>query len=336
VGVDVSEGAGWQARRWWRRPWVWGVGLSLVLGIASTLLDQDRTAVQVALVAVLAGTAVGLLVDQYVRFDDIREDLRSANTAGNDKILDALARANPIIRATHNCQVFAAGLADDWKRIEESRGHFHKKIFDELQKEFADKVHDLAEGRVDIDAESFYSFRRQPMEQFKEMYMVHARELTYWDTTPGRRYLNRQREAISAGRLMVERIFVVSGTDLDVARPIIERHLNAGITVSIVIREEVVGADRSHLVDLGVITDDNRRKILVRPRADADPDSAPTRQLEMISDKPGDIAVAESSIAVLQHNYAQAIADVYGTDSDRAVRLHVARLPDEDPGRRIG
>lgn len=335
----MNQGTRSEARRWWRRPWVWGVGLSLLLGLASALLDQDSTAVQLALVAVLAGTAVGLLVDHYVRFDDIREDLRAAHVSGNAEILGALARANPIMRATHSCQVFAAGIAADWKRIEESKGRFHKTIFVELQQEFAEKVHDLAEGRLDIDADCSYSFRRQPLEQFQEMRMVHAQELSYWDSTPGRRYLDRQREAISAGRLVVERIFVLSGADLDRARPIIERHLNAGIKVSVVVREEVVGADRSHQVDHGVIIDDDRRKIVVRPRADAGGDGdPPARQLETISDRPGDIAAAESSIAVLRNNYAQEVAEVYpdGADADRPARLRVARSPDEDPGRRVG
>jgi hypothetical protein len=321
--MNQRGGSGPGTRRWWRRPWVWGVGLSLLLGLASVLLDQNNTALQVALVAVLAGTAVGLLVDQYVRFDDIREDVRSASTSGTAEILGALARANPIMRATHNCQVFAAGLAADWKRIEETKGQFYREILEALQHEFADKVHDLAEGRIDIDADCAYSFRRQPLEQFRTMCMVHAKDLTYWNTTPGTRYLAHQRAAIAAGELTVERIFVISKADLETARPIIERHLDAQIKVSIVQREEVVGHDRSHLIDQGVIIDDDGRKILIRPKVDADSDR---EQLETVSDKPGDVATAESSIAILRTNYAHDVSVIY---PDRPV-LHVARPPDDD------
>jgi hypothetical protein len=320
---------------------VWGVGLSLILGLASTLLDQNNMAVQVALVAMLAGTAVALLVDQYVRFDDIREDVRASGAAGNAQILAALARVNPIMQAPEACQVFAAGLVDDWQRIEHQRGKLYQQIFEALQHEFVGKVHDLAEGRIDIDADCSYSFHRQPLAQFRSMRMVHSRTLDYWDTAPGRRYLHHQQEAISAGELIVERIFVLDRADLETAAPIVKRHLDAQIQVGIVVRDEVIPSHRMHLLDQGVITDDDGRKILVRPIMDNENGGQESYiQMETLSDKPRDIATAESSIDVLSSNYAREVSEIYpaGFDVQAPVRLRVAPQPavTDDHDRRVG
>jgi hypothetical protein len=289
------------------------VGLSLVLGVASTFLDEKDAALQVALVAALAATAVALLIDQYVRFDDVRDGLRSAYTSGNADILRAMKMANPIMRATHSYQELAAGLVDDWRRVEQTKNKLHAQVFEAARREFAKKLHDLAEGRVEIDAESPYGFRRQPMEQFRSMHMVQIRGLAYWDTQPGKKYLDLQSRAIRAGELAVERIFVLDNGDLEAARPVVERHAVAGIAVRIVIRDDVVKDDLRHLVEQGLIIDDNDHKIVIRPVAGGGA-GASRFPRELISDQLDDVATAVESISVLRNDYAEDLAAIYPDD----------------------
>jgi hypothetical protein len=107
-----------------------------------------------------------------------------------------------------------------------------------------------------------------------------------------------------------------------------------------VVREEVVANHRGHMIDLGMVTDDGGRKILVRPIADGESDGGEAYvHVERLSDTPRDIATAESSIAVMR-NYAHDVSDVYpqGIDADAPVRLRVARSPQpaDDHDRRVG
>ncbi|MGH3780024.1 MAG: hypothetical protein ACRDRO_05150 [Pseudonocardiaceae bacterium] len=155
-------------------------------------------------------------------------------------------------------------LAADWSTIEDQNHQFFREILDAYHREAAQFFSDLADGEEKINSDKFYSFHSLPLDRICELCMIHVDDLGYWSSPGGRKYLARQAEQIKAGKLVVQRIFVLDDALTDPARDVIAAHVRAGIMTKITVRGDVPRDARRHIVDQGVVTDANGEKMLAR------------------------------------------------------------------------
>jgi hypothetical protein len=294
-----------------RSPVTWGLLVSLVLAFVPAL-DQSNDDFQTGVILGLCGIAVTILVDQQLRISALRRQMADGTDRAVRQIRATVQQTLPLLQSSEDFRRFASQVCDNWQRVDAKESPFLHQILQDRVREFLGDVKSLGSGAIEIEATKPYSFRSASLTEFSAMLMVHSDDLGYWTTTRGRRYLNRQRQAIAAGELTVERIFVLEDEEIDEAESIISEQCAAGISVLIVRTDELTsGERREHDIDHGVVTDHRGTKMLMRPIPDMKhAGGILSARLERLSYLPGEIQKAERSIAFLRH-HAVPVSQVY-------------------------
>jgi hypothetical protein len=306
------------SRPWWKRAWAWGFIATIVLAIVPPLFDSEIKW-QVSMVVVLIGWVLTSAIEQYIELDAAQQRLggRLEQVCETSKevqrrfgvLVDSMVLLTPVAKASEQCQAFVAQLATDWSTIEARNHHFFREILDAFHREFAQHLSDLADDEAMIDADKPYSFHALPLDRICELRMVHVGDLQYWSSPAGRKYLARQAANIKAGKLNVQRIFVLDDFMADSARSVITAHAQAGINVKIALRENVPHQARQHFVDQGLVTDANGEKMVVRPVPNSRGEQSAGQ--ESLSYRQDQVASTEYSFITLWEDYSDEAEDVY-------------------------
>lgn len=294
-----------------RSPITWGVALSLVLSFVPAL-NQSSDDFQFGVIIGLSGLAVTILVDQQLRLNALRRQMVAGTERAVREIRASVTATLPLLQASPDFRSFAGQVSENWQKIDGKRSPFLHRILQDRVREFLGDVTSLGSGAIEIEATKPYSFRSASLTEFAAMLMVHSDDLAYWMEVRGQRYLRRQRDAIAAGELIVERIFVLEDEEIEDAEPIIAEQCAAGISVKVVRTDELTpGERREHDIDQGVITDRHGTKMLMRPIPELRRSGGlMSARLERLSYLPGEIQKAERSIAFLRH-HAVPVNQVY-------------------------
>jgi hypothetical protein len=294
-----------------RSPITWGLFVSVALAFIPSL-DQSNPDFQTGIIIGLSGIAVTIMVDQQIRLAALRRAMLERTDLAVRQVRATVQETIPLLQSNEDARRFVGTVCQNWQKIDEKRSPFLHRILTDRVGEFLSDITSLGSGAIDIEATRPFSFRSANLDEFSAMLMVHSDDLGFWMTVRGRRYLNRQREAIGAGELTVERIFVLEDEEIDDGEPIIAEQCAAGIKVLIVRTDELTpGERREHDVDQGVVTDRHGTKMLMRPIPEVRrPGGIMSARLERLSYLPGEIQKAERSIAFLRH-HAVPVTTVY-------------------------
>lgn len=247
-------------RPWWRRTWPWGIAASLLFGLIPLLTASHGVAILLAFLVVLTGTTITLLIEPLVRFDDLLENISGT--------VSALGSSVASLDVPPSLQQFVREVAADWQVIESTGAEYLQGMLRTSSQETAARIHALAQGKIEMGITDRDNFRSAPLTMFQSLNGVHAVRLTYWNGPHGRQYLQRQRTAIQAGTLTVQRIMTVTAEDIakaDVQRAV-RRQLDAGVQVYIVDKSEVpVPLLRYAEKDFTIATDKHGVQMLVKP-----------------------------------------------------------------------
>lgn len=141
------------------------------------------------------------------------------------------------------------------------------------------------------------------MLDFAQIRSVDAKLTSFWTSARGRHYLNSQKTAIAAKNLDVRRVFLLSRAEVKDATEVIRSNVQAGVQVSIVIREDIAGdPDLPDIEDMSLVTDRSGFTGVLMPGAPGGPDifTAEERQ----------VAHAEDILDFLVP-YSRAVDDIY-------------------------
>ncbi|HET9255002.1 MAG TPA: hypothetical protein VFO16_07335 [Pseudonocardiaceae bacterium] len=315
-------------RPWWKRAWAWGAIAAIVLAVVPPMVDSDIK-LQVSIVVVLVGWVITAAVEQYLQIDAAQQMLGGQVRRLGEKVeetrlqvdalTDAMVRLVPVANASPQCQAFVAEVAGHWSAIEDQDHQFFRRIMDAYHREVAQFMSDLADGEAKIATGKFYSFHSLPLDQIRELSMVHVNGLAYWSSQPGRKYLARQAEQIKTGKLTVRRIFVLDDLMAEPAREIITAQARAGINVRIAKRGNLPPEARRHVIDQGVVTDTNGEKMLVQSVPQAEDEQLPSR--EWLFYRQDQVADAEYSFTTLWEDHGDEIKNIYPELADLDVSL---------------
>jgi hypothetical protein len=294
-----------------RSPIAWGLLVSVLLAFIPSF-DQSNVDFQTGVIIGLSGIAVTIMVDQQLRIGALRREMLNRTDLAVRQVQTTVQQTIPLLQSNEDARRFVSQVCENWQKIDQKRSPFLHQILTDRVREFLADMHSLGSGAIEIEATRPYSFRSANLDEFSAMLMVHSDDLTFWEGVRGKRYLHRQRAAIQAGELTVERIFVLEDDEIDQAEAIIAEQCAAGIKVRIVRTDELTpGERREHDVDQGVVTDRRGAKMLMRPIPELKRSSGlMSARLERLSYLPGEIQRAERSINFLRH-HAQPVSVVY-------------------------
>jgi hypothetical protein len=291
---------------WWRRKLVWGVSVSVLLGGFSLLVEGVDADLKTAAVITLLGIATTLVIE--VRFQseesavELRADVRRLHRT-QEVFESHIDRFTDYVGAPESCRAFLADISADWRRIDERSSVFLDWLRQDAEREFRARLHELSAGRGTVDRRSRHHFRTHPLIDFARIRSVDATLTNYWNTGSGRRYLDSQRSGIAAGNLEVTRVFVLSRDRLAAAREIVRRHVQAGVRVTIVVREDLhADPDLPEFEDMSLVTDHSGVTGVLVPGSAQEPELFTTEERQ--------VAHAEEVVEFLAQ-YANGIDAVY-------------------------
>lgn len=292
---------------WWRRRLIWGVVLSIVLGAVSLLVDRVDTNLKMAALITLLGIALTVMIELRFRGEESAEELRREVTSLHEaqQAFDQhIDKFTVYASAPAACQRLLSDIAGDWRQIDEHSSVFLNWLRHDAEQEFRARLRELAAGHGTVDRHSRHYFRTHPLIDFAQIRSVDVKVTNYWNTGSGRRYLESQRTGITEHGLTVSRVFVLHRDRLAGARDTIRRHVEAGVAVSIVIREEVeLDPEVPPLEDMSLVTDRSGVTGVLMPRSVNEP--------EMFTAEERRVAHAEEVMELLAQ-YARPVAEVYG------------------------
>ena len=291
---------------WWRRKLVWGVLVSVALGGFSLLVEGVAADLKTAAVITLLGIATTLVVELRFQSEEsavgLRADVRRLHEA--QQAFEAhIDRFTDYVDAPGTCRAFLADISGDWRRIDERSSVFLDWLRQDAEREFRARLHELAAGRGTVDRHSRHHFRTHPLIDFARIRSVDATFTNYWNTGSGRHYLESQRSGIAAGNLEVTRVFVLRRDSIANAREIVRRHVQAGVAVTIVVREDIeADPDLPEFEDFSLVTDRSGVTGVLMPRSAQEPEIFTTEERQ--------VTHAEEVVEFLAQ-YANDIDDVY-------------------------
>lgn len=291
---------------WWRRKLSWGVFVSVLLGALSLLFEGVNADLKTAAVITLLGIATTLVVELRFQSEESSDELRTAlrglheTQRAFDRHMD---RFTDYVAAPGSCREFLSGIAEDWRRVDERSSVFLDWLRQDAERDFRARLHELAEGRGTVDRRSRHYFRSHPLIDFSRIRSVDATLTNYWNSGSGRSYLESQRSGIASGSLEVSRVFVVPRNRLADAREIIRSHVQAGVAVTIVVRDELAAdPDLPEFEDMSLVTDRSGVTGVLMPRSAQEPEIFTTEERQ--------VAHAEEVVEFLAQ-YARGIDDIY-------------------------
>lgn len=294
------------AAPWWRKKLVLGVLVSVALGGFSLLIEGVDADLKTAAVITLLGIATTLVVELRLQSEESAVELRTEleRLHETQHSFDAhLDRFTDYIGAPGSCRAFLADITEDWRRIDDRSSVFLDWLRQDAEREFRARLHELAAGRGTVDRRSRHHFRTHPLIDFASIRSVDATLTNYWNTGSGRSYLESQRSGIAAGNLEVTRVFVLPKARLATARDIVRRHVQAGVRVTIVVREDLeADPDLPEFEDMSLVTDRSGVTGVLMPRSAHEPEIFTTEERV--------VAHAEEVVEFLAQ-YANGIDDIY-------------------------
>lgn len=285
---------------------MWGVLVSVALGGFSLLIEGVDADLKIAAVITLLGIATTLVVELRFQSEEsaveLHADVRQLHET--QQAFDAhLDRFTDYVGAPGSCREFLADIAGDWRRIDERSSVFLDWLRQDAEREFRARLHELASGRGTVDRHSRHYFRTHPLIDFARIRSVDATLTNYWNTGSGRKYLESQRSGIAAGNLEVSRVFVLPKARLAAARDIVRRHVQAGVRVTIAVREDVeADPDVPAFEDMSLVTDRSGVTGVLMPRSAQEPEIFTTEERQ--------VAHAEEVVEFLAQ-YANDIDAIY-------------------------
>lgn len=257
---EISASGDLPRRPWWRRTWPWGIAASLLLCIVPLFAASNSLKLLLAFLVMLAGITITLLIEPLVRIDDLVENIAGAVTSLKGTVAS--------LDVPPSLQQFVQEVAGDWRAIESTGAEYLQGLLRVYREESAARIRSLAQGKIEVGITDRNNFRSAPLTMFSSLNGVHAINLGYWNTPHGRQYLERQRAAITAGTLTVQRIMAVTRQDIassNVQRGV-RRQLDAGVQVSVVeISEVPAPLLRFTAEDFTIATDRHGTQMLVKP-----------------------------------------------------------------------
>ena len=287
---------------WWRRKLVWGVLVSVLLGGFSLAVEGVGADLKTAALIALVGITTTLVVELRFQSEESAAELRSAvrRLSSFDRHLD---RFTEYVAAPESCRAFLAEVTEDWHRIDDRSSVFLDWLRQDAEREFRARLRELAAGHGTVDKRSRHHFRTHPLIDFARIRSVDATLTGYWNTGSGKRYLESQRTGIASHGLVVTRVFVLPRARLVAAREIVRRHVQAGVAVSIVVREEMAtDPDLPEFEDMSLVTDRSGFTGVLMPRSASEP--------EIFTAEERQVAHAEEVVEFLAQ-YAHGVDDVY-------------------------
>lgn len=251
---------------WRTRQLIWGVLISLGLAVLSMVVERGGDALRLAAMVALVGIGLVISIELRLRIEDIAAS-QAANAARQDtgtaEIAEAQAQFHEQLRylgtysdAPTSCRDFMSKIVEDWRRMEHRGSVILSWSREDAEDEFRARLSELALGRAPVDIQSRHNFRSHPLQDFAQIRSLNVAATDYWNTPRGRRYLENQRTGIGNGHLRVSRIFVVGKDELESAADIVRRSVDAGVQVSVVLREEIASDPGiPNLRDLSLVTD---------------------------------------------------------------------------------
>ncbi|MCI0690065.1 MAG: hypothetical protein L0Y54_22940 [Sporichthyaceae bacterium] len=305
------------------------IAIALALAILPPWISPDAVNVQMGLLLGLLGLCAGLLVEQYLRYEDLADAVRSSaeegSRIGSSEIAGELSKLTPLVGVPDACWELIEAVARDWKRIDRHGDvPFFREIRGGFADEFIDRMDKLAAGAITVGIGSPATFRASSLAGLLTYRTVTIGSLDFWTKEFAHDYLQAQRRAIADG-LVIDRIFVFFESELATAREVVVAHAKIGVRVSVVIRDLVKRRDLGHLIERGLAEYSGGIKMLVQLEASAGGDDVDNERLSIA---PADIARAEESLRVLRH-YASKIEKIYGNEI--LLEIHP---PDGPPGPR--
>lgn len=296
---------------WWKRQLIWGVLISIALGVLSILVDRGGDALRFAVVVMLVGVAVTVGIEMLFRLDNLAS-ARAVSAARQEAAATELAKRQAELQrqlrefgayaeAPQNCRDFFLRIVDDWKLIEQRRSVILEWARDDAVRDFHARISELALGRTPVD--SRHNFRSHPLQDFAEIRSVNTKTTDYWRSARGRRYLEHQRTGITGGDLVVSRIFVLGKDEIEPVEEVVRANVAAGIKVSVVLREEIAAdPEVPPLRDLSLVTDHSGVAGVFTPGVPGEPEIFTTNQR--------DVRGAEDVLAALEP-YLRGIDEIY-------------------------
>lgn len=283
------------SRGWWRSPVPWGVAASILVAFIPFILNPHDTTLILAILVGMTGIVLTLLIDPLLRLHNLEERAVSAVTN--------LLTAFEMLDVPPSLLRFTKELVRDWQLLETDAGEYRQTLLHAYAEEAKSRIHSIAQGKQERGSGDPNNFRAAPLEVFRSLKALTSENFDYWDQPHGIEYLDRQRIAIATSGLEVERIFVLEHADAvqGELKALISRQLQVGVTVRIIIRDEVLFSLRRYTRndDFALVTDARRDKMLFKPL---------NSERESISFSPDDIAEYEHAYEELRR-YSRDIRD---------------------------
>jgi hypothetical protein len=262
-------------RRWWRSPIPWGVAASILVAFVPFLLNRHDTTLLLAILIALTGIVVTLLIDPLIGLHNLEE--RALLTLRN------LLTALEMLDVPPSLLRFTKDLVHDWQSLETDAGEYRQTLLRAYAEEAKSRIHSIAQGKQERGSADPNNFRAAPLDIFRSLKALTSTNFEYWNQPHGLEYLERQRTAIATSGLEVERIFVLDDDVIsDELKSLISRQLQIGITVRIIIRDDILHSLRRYAEhDFALAADNRKDKMLFKPF---------TTERESISFSPDDIA----------------------------------------------
>lgn len=275
---------------WWKRQLTWGVLISISLGVLSIVVDRGGDALRFAVVVTLVGIAVTIGMEMLFRLEDIASAHAASAArldAGGTELAKRQAQLHRQLQefgayaeAPQQCREFFTRIVDDWRRIEQRGSVILDWSREDAARDFRARLSELALGRTPMDSK--HNFRSHPLQDFAEIRSLNAATTDYWRSARGRRYLEHQRTGISNGNLVVSRIFVLGRDEIEAISEIVRANVDAGIRVSIVLREEIAAdPEIPSLRDLSLVTDHSGVAGVFTPGVPGEPEIFTTNQRDV-------------------------------------------------------
>ncbi len=285
---------------WPRRRVLWTVGvlISLALAVIPPLIGPKYVYIEVGILMGLVGVCLALLIEQALRHDETSVEIDSRLRAHADKTADAINQIHPIAFASQECRNVVAQIVRSWMQIDERN---YPAVFSSMRHtravELSTLLAELAHGSTTVGIDGPFSVRaRQFDDNVREYRAISVGPLEFWTTNFGANYLEAQHESIKKNGTEVERIFVLDDNQIATAEPIIRAQVTAGVQVWVVRRNLVPHYNRKHIADQGILTFENKERMLMQPLARG----YQMADRERLSVDPGEISEAMSSQDILR------------------------------------
>lgn len=294
---------------------VLGSAISILVAVYLVIIGQDKA---ISMLIGLVVSCITLIIDLFMKLKErdkgfleaLQTNNRDTNTNFNDrvdKVIKTFEENNDRVVAmfmfgdalSRDQMLFALfqEMIEDCNEIKQAHSNVFGQIMYDVLGDCRGRIHNLAEGFLEISVHSQYSFRRRWVHSVQSnMKLVQFDDPEYWRDSFGQNYMQLNKEAIERN-VSITRIWIQTRQILIDYRDIIIAQKNIGINVRVIERDLM---PEEIFRDYGVIDS----KMLVYPIPIRN--NAPMR--ERISINQVEVAKAEKDFEWLENRSTDAIA----------------------------